>query len=96
MDVYPLREFLSPAQAEADTRAYWSAGMPRDFVGMAGDFMGNLFGLPRVNRDGPRPDDLPVRLFDHDYLHVVPVAESFDGWLRWFLEHVGLHDSGRG
>jgi SMI1 / KNR4 family (SUKH-1) len=95
LDVHPLREFLNPAQVDADTRAYWSAGMPRDFVGVAGDFMGNLFGFPRVDRDGPRPDDLPVRLFDHDSLRVVPVAESFDGWLRWFVEHVRLDEPGQ-
>jgi hypothetical protein len=85
---HPLREFLSPDQVVTDTRSYWSGGMPRDFVGVAGDFMGNLFGFHRAARDGARPDDLPVSLFDHEYVRVDPVAASFDGWLRWFLEHV--------
>jgi hypothetical protein len=86
--VHPLREFLSPDQVVTDTRAYWSGGMPQDFVGVAGDFMGNLFGFHRIPRDGPRPDDLPVGLFDHDYVRVDSVSQSFEGWLSWFVDHV--------
>jgi hypothetical protein len=84
---HPVREFLTPAQVVTDTRLYWSAGMPKDFVGVAGDFMGNLFGFQRVVNGG-RLDDLPVSLFDHDYVRVEPVAASFDSFLRWFIEHV--------
>jgi len=88
LDVHPLREFLTPSEVIADTRLYWSGGMPRDFVGVAGDFMGNLFGFQKVARCGPRPDDVPVSLFDHDYCHVVPVAESFDAWIDWFVANL--------
>lgn len=88
LGAHPLREFLSPDQVVTDTRLYWSGGMPRDFVGVAGDFMGNLFGFQRAAMNGDRPYDLPVSLFDHDYLRVDAVAPSFDGWLRWFMEHV--------
>jgi hypothetical protein len=88
LGAHPLREFLSPDQVVTDTRLYWSGGMPRDFVGVAGDFMGNLFGFRRAAIHGVRPDDLPVSLFDHDYVRVAPVAASFDGWLRWFMDHV--------
>jgi hypothetical protein len=50
--------------------------------------MGNLFGFRRAAMNGVRPDDLPVSLFDHDYVRVDPAAVSFDAWLRWFIEHV--------
>jgi hypothetical protein len=85
---HPLREFLSPDQVVTDTLLYWSGGMPRHLVGVAGDFMGNLFGFQRTGRDGVRPEDLPVLLFDHDYIRVDPVAPSFDAWLSWFIEQV--------
>jgi hypothetical protein len=88
LGVHPLREFLSPDQVVTDTRLYWSGGMPQDFVGVAGDFMGNLFGFHRMPRDGPRPDDLPIGLFDHDYVRIDSVSPSFEGWLSWFVEHV--------
>jgi hypothetical protein len=88
LGAHPLREFLSADQVVTDTRLYWSGGMPRDLVGVAGDFMGNLFGFQRAARNDVRPDDLPVSRFDHDYVRVDPMAPSFDGWLRWFIEHV--------
>jgi hypothetical protein len=88
LGTHPLREFLTPEQVVNDTRLYWSGGMPKDFVGVAGDFMGNLFGFHRTATNGIRPDDLPVSLFDHDYVRVDPVAPSFDVWLKWFIEHV--------
>ena len=89
LGAHPLSEFLTPEQVVNDTRLYWSGGMPKDFVGVAGDFMGNLFGFQRTAMNGVRPDDLPVSLFDHDYVRVDPVASSFDVWLKWFIEHVG-------
>src|SRR5262245_35887076 len=45
---HPVREFLTAADVLTATQAYWAAGMPRDFVGVAGDFMGKLFGFRRV------------------------------------------------
>jgi hypothetical protein len=88
LGAHPVREFLTADQVVNDTRLYWSGGMPKDFVGVAGDFMGNLFGFERLGMNGVRPDDLPVSLFDHDYVRVEPAAASFDAWLRWFIEHV--------
>lgn len=88
MGVHPVREFLTPAEVVDDTQAYWTGGMPRDFIGVAGDFMGNMFGFQRVSRDMNRPDDLPISLFDHDFLRIEPIAESFDEWLAWFVENV--------
>ncbi len=87
--VHPLREFLDLNHVVTDTQLYWSGGMPRNFVGVAGDFMGNLFGFPRSGRQGSRPDDLPVSLFDHDFVRVEPVATSFDEWLKQLCSNNG-------
>ena len=89
LGAHPVREFLAPGQVVNDTRLYWTGGMPKDLVGVAGDFIGNLFGFHRIARNGSRPDDLPVTLFDHDYGRIDPAAPSFDTWLGWYLEHVG-------
>jgi hypothetical protein len=85
---HPVREFLDLDQVVTDTRAYWSGGMPADFVGVAGDFMGGLFGFRRVAPNASRPDDLPVELFDTAEVRIVPVAISFDAWIDWFLKNV--------
>jgi hypothetical protein len=89
LGAHPVREFLPPEQVVNDSRLCWSGGTPRDFVGVAGDFMGSLFGFRRVAIWGLRPDDSPVCLFDCDYVRVDLAAASFDAWLRWFIEHVG-------
>jgi hypothetical protein len=84
----PVREFFSPADVDRDTRLYWSGGMPSDFIGVASDGCGNMFGFRRLPRCGPRPDDSPVLFFDHDFVRVVEASGSFDGWLGWFLASV--------
>ena len=84
----PVREFFSPPEVALDTRLYWSGGMPSDFIGVASDGCGNMFGFRRFPRDGPRPDDSPVLFFDHDFVRVVEASGSFDGWLSWFLARV--------
>jgi hypothetical protein len=89
LSAHPVREFLSPDQVVTETRLYWSGGMPKDFVGVAGDFMGNLFGFHRTPMNGLRPDDMLISLFDHDCVRVDPIARSFDSWIRWFIENVG-------
>jgi hypothetical protein len=83
-----VREFFSPAEVIRDTRLCWSGGMPADFIGIASDGCGNMFGFRRSPRGSPRPDDLPVLFFDHDFVRVIEVATSFEGWLRWFVERV--------
>lgn len=88
LNVHPLREFLNPTEVVQATRSYWAAGMPNDLIGIAGDFMGNLFGFIRVAKTNILPDDLPVVLFDHDYVCVTPVADSFDDWIAWFVSHL--------
>jgi hypothetical protein len=88
LGVEAVREFFGPAEIVRDTRLYRSGGMPSEFVGIASDGCGNMFVVPHSSRGSPRPDDLPVLFFDHDYVRVVEVAGSFDGWLQWYLERV--------
>ncbi len=89
LGAHPVHEFLTPDQVVNNSRLYWLGGMPKDFVGVAGDFVGNLFGFQRAAMNGGRPDDLPVSLFDHDYVRIDPAVPSLDAWLRWFIEHLG-------
>jgi hypothetical protein len=88
LGVEPVREFFTPSQVAADTRLYWSGGMPVDFIAIASDFCGNMFGFGRCDCRSPRPDDLPVFFFDHDFVRVTEVSASFDGWLGRYLELV--------
>ena len=88
LGVEPVREFFSHEEVAGDTRLYWSGGMPADLIGVASDGCGNMFGFRRSSRSTPRPDDLPVLFFDHDFVRVVKVADSFEAWLRWFDERV--------
>jgi hypothetical protein len=89
----PVMEFFSPAEVVRDTRLYWSGGMPADFIGIASDGCGNMFGFRQSPRRSPRPEDLPVLFFDHDFVRVVEVAGSFEAWLRWFLDRVPAEPS---
>jgi hypothetical protein len=66
LGAWPVREFFDPEGVVNDTRLAWSGGMPRDVVGIASDFAGNLFGFRRAARVLPRLDQ-PVVLFDPDY-----------------------------
>lgn len=82
------REFLTPAQVVTNTQVCWSGGMPNDFIGVAVDFTGDIYGFRRVAVNAVRPDDLPVEVFDTAEVRIVPVAASFESWIEWFVENV--------
>lgn len=84
-DRVDVREFFQPKQAVDTTKSYWSAGMPRDFIGIAGDSMGNLIGFQRQSEPS---DDAPVLFFDHDFVQVSRLATSFDDFLSWYLDNL--------
>jgi hypothetical protein len=67
-------------------KASWSAGMPDDLIAFGNDSSGNLFCFKRHMPQAVRQDDLPVWFFDHDFVDVSQVAESFDGWLLSYLK----------
>jgi hypothetical protein len=80
-----VREFFTPEEVVRDTRLYWSGGMPSDFIGIASDGCGNMFGF---RREQARTDDSPVLFFDHDFVSVKQDADAFDSWLARFLNEV--------
>ncbi|TWT85211.1 SMI1 / KNR4 family protein [Posidoniimonas polymericola] len=86
LDYSDVQNFLTVEQAITDTKAYWAAGMPEDVIGIASDCMGNFFGF---RRQGAKSDDAPVVFFDHDFVDVSTVADSFDAFLTWYVENIG-------
>jgi len=85
LDHPDVQNFLSPDEAVSATKAYWSAGMPSDVIGVASDCMGNLFGF---RRQTGTIDDAPVVFFDHDFVEVSEMADSFDEFLQWYLDNI--------
>ncbi len=85
-EVPSLHNLASIAEVVSEAAGLWSAGTPRDLVVIGDDCMGNLFCLPRLQQCAERPDDLPVRFFDHEFLDVAVVARSFDDWLQGYLD----------
>ena len=50
--------------------------------------MGNMFTFERVQRGKERLDDQAVLFFDHDFVDVRKLTESFDALLEWYLENL--------
>lgn len=80
-----VQEFMAASDAIEHAEGFWSAGMPKDVIGVASDCTGNVIGF---RRSGERRDDAPVLLFDHDFVTVSEVASSFDSFLEWYLDHL--------
>jgi hypothetical protein len=86
-DLWALEDFITPGEAIRDTKLYWSGGMSAELVGFAGDGMGNLFCFRRLRTGAPRPDDVPVCFFDHEFPDAnSELAKSFDEWLASYLK----------
>lgn len=83
-----IQQVLAPAEAIEGTKGYWAAGMPEDVVGVASDCMGNMIGF---RRQSSVSDDAPVVFFDHDFIEVAQIANSFDEFLAWYLDNLGRH-----
>ena len=87
LDHPDVQNFMLVTDIAAETSAYWQAGMPHNVVAFASDGMGNLFAFSRDVHDVV-PDDAPVLFFDHDFMTVETVADSFDAFLSWFLDNI--------
>jgi hypothetical protein len=85
LELFDVQNITSPREAVEGTTAYWSGGMPDDFIGFANDCMGNLFGFKRVTPPAVRPADAAVYVFDHDFVEVFEVAPSFEALLASYL-----------
>jgi hypothetical protein len=87
-DPPPPSEFLTPQEVIDDTRLCWTGGMPTDFIAIASDGCGNLYGFRKTERSQPRPLDLPVLFFDHDFIVVKLITSSFNEWLVSYLRGI--------
>ena len=85
LDLFDVQNISLPRESVDNTKAYWSAGMPTDFIGFGSDCMGNLFGFKRLEPPASRPPDAPVFVFDHDFVEVKPVASSFITFLENYV-----------
>ena len=81
---FDIREFIAAEEVGDAAEAYWSGGMDEAVVPIASDCMENVFGFSKSVLE-KRPDDLPVMVFDHDFVTVGEEHSSFDGWLNSFL-----------
>lgn len=88
-DTFDIQNINPVDIAIGGTRAYWEGGMPSNLIGIANDCMGNLFCFERLPVNGLIQDDVPILLFDHDYVVVRRVSSSFTELLQWFLRYQG-------
>ena len=84
-DLYDLQNITSIKDTIEGTKMYWSGGMPDDLIGFGNDSMGNMFCFKKIDPNSERPDDLPVWFFDHEFVDVGQISDSFDSWLEAFI-----------
>ena len=81
---FDIQEFFTPESIIETTQAYHSVGMDGTLVAIASDCMGNVFGFHKSVKS-ERADDAKLFVFDHDFNEISEEAESFDCWLRSFI-----------
>lgn len=84
-DLHDLQNITSIKDTIEGTKMCWSGGMPDDLIGFGNDSMGNMFCFKKIDPYSERPDDLPVWFFDHDFVEVSQISDSFDSWLEAFI-----------
>jgi hypothetical protein len=84
-ELFDLQNITSTKDTIEGTKMYWSGGMPDDLIGFGNDSMGNMFCFKRIDQNSERPDDVPVWVFDHDFIKVSQISDSFDRWLETFI-----------
>jgi len=83
---YPdVQNFSLPKQALKDTKVYIDAGMPGGYLGFASDSMGNLFCFS-IEDCKEKTSGGPVWFFDHDFVEIYKLADSFEDWLTMYVE----------
>ena len=73
--------FYNAEEVIEQTSGWRKVGLPQNFVAFAGDGSGNMFCF---NLDMLKRSSVPhaaVWLFDHDFIEMEIVAESFDDWI---------------
>ncbi|MBK1791633.1 SMI1/KNR4 family protein [Persicirhabdus sediminis] len=82
---FDVQNFIELSSLIDEAKAHWEAGMSDTMIPIASDCMGNLFGFARQTNE-TRPADLPVLVFDHDFGTIENEHDSFDSWLKSFLD----------
>ena len=82
LDLWDVNNIYEAKESIESTEAYWSGGMPTDYVVFGNDCMGNAFCFKKMKET---MDDSAVFFFDHDYVTVDQLADSFDSWLEKYL-----------
>ena len=83
LDLWDVMKIEDPVVACEITKMFWEGGMPSTHIVFGADSSGNAFCFQRLKE---RAEDLPVFLFDHDFVRLKQLAEGFDVWLRQYLE----------
>ena len=84
-ELHDLQNITTIKDTIEGTKMYWSGGMPDDLIGFGNDSMGNMFCFKKYDQKSERPNDLPVYFFDHDFVKVIKISDSFDSWLRDYI-----------
>ncbi len=77
-----VQQFLTPKQAVTETRR-WRLEPAGGCAVFASDSSGSFFAFRQLH--GPRLDDAPVWLFDHEAGEFVEQAPGFDTWLSRYM-----------
>ncbi len=85
-DVQPVVRILSPEAIVETTRRAWRAGLRRDLVVFASGPSGEAFCFERSPRRQRRPDDAAVWHFDPHVTVTLRLTDSFDDWLKEYLD----------
>jgi hypothetical protein len=80
-----IQEFIGLDQLVSDTKLYESGGMDSGFLGFASDCMGNMFLFKRTECLNAI-NDAPVWFFDHDFVTIDKISDSFTAWLSRYNE----------
>ncbi|HXU94460.1 MAG TPA: SMI1/KNR4 family protein [Gallionella sp.] len=86
LELNDIQNFLLPNQMLEDTKAYEAAGMPEGYLVFASDCMGNMFCF-KIDECKNQLSEPPIWFFDHDFVEIKPIANSFNEWLG---NYVGL------
>ncbi len=84
-ELHDLQNITTIKDTIEGTKMYWSGGMPDDLIGFGNDSMGNMFCFKKYDQKSERPNDLPVYFFDHDFVKVSKISNSFDSWLGDYI-----------
>jgi cell wall assembly regulator SMI1 len=85
LNLRDVSEIFQPTKIY-DTMVGWQdAGMPKHLIPIAKDCAGNLFCFSA--QDTPdSSQEIPIHFFDHDFDEVELEADSFEEWVKAYLE----------